>query len=251
MTLANEQKTTDIKYIYLEMIHVVGEKHDVVAGLFKGMIEFNGETLVLLQGLSNCINVVNLRFYNFMTIEVLGAEYKDMIFLTREEQDQESALKIVKAKFQELRDAGYAMVNDGNVIATNRYVDVPAEYLNGKEITSGAAKQAGGVGAFAGTQTRYTPNQYNKQNFTKTPVKKDPGPTAFGRTKTKRPTKDTLALMVEKIEAIKAGDAEVTLPELTVEKEIYVDKAATTAAAYEDEDYYSNIYGAHGAMGMG
>jgi hypothetical protein len=257
MTQEEGQKTTAIKYVYIEMIHNMETRHDVVAGLFKGIIEHNGKTFILVHGLENATSAMNTDFYNVMSLEVMEDNYKNLTFFTASEDDQEKATKMVEDIFTELKDAGYTLANDGKVIAITRFVDVPDEYLKGKAMTNTfghtpAAGTAGaGVGQFANRNGQYRQSQHNPTTYTKTVPKKDPEPTVFGRTKTKKPNKEALDLMIEKIDAIKSGATVPAWPDLCDEKNSGANTAGKSVVGADDDDYedmYGYYRGAHGAM---
>lgn len=250
------QKTTAIKYVYIEMIHNMETRHDVVAGLFKGVIEHNEKTFVLVHGLENATSALNTDFYNVMSLVVAEDTYKNMTFFNATEEDQEKATKAVADVFAELKGAGYTLANDGKVIAITRYVDVPDDYLKGKPVNNayGATAAAGtagaGVGQFAGRNGHYRQSPHNAASYTKVVPKKDPEPTVFGRTKTKKPSKEALDLMIEKIDAIKSGTTVPQWPDLCDEKNSGANTAKKSAVDddYDENDIYGYYRGGHGAM---
>ena len=211
------KKTTKIKYVYMEMIHNKTDKQDVVAGLFQGIYESGGETYILLQGLGGVTSVMNISFYDIMTLEMMEPDYKNMTYFTMEQKDRDTAFTMVKAYYTELMDAGFGFKAGGQMLDSSKYSEVPAEYLEGKPAGSGQENKGTtltGAGSFV-NRSRFQQNQSG--GFTKQPIKKDPEPAAFGRSKTKKPTKDILAIMMEKIVAIQGGEMEVILPELAGE----------------------------------
>jgi len=228
------KKTTKIKYVYLEMIHDKSDKQDVIAGLFQGVYESGGETYILLQGLNGVTSVLNISFYSFMTLEMMEPDYKNMTYFTAEQKDQDTAFTMVKGHYTELMDAGFGFKAGGQMLDSSKYSEVPKEYLEGKPAGSGQDNKAStstGPGNFV-NRSRFQQNQAG--NFTKTPIKKDPEPAVFGRSKTKKPSKDALALMIEKINAIQGGELEPVMPELAGE--------LPAEEPDDDDDVYGNQY---------
>lgn len=213
----------NIKYVYLELILAKDTKCDVIAGLFKGLVEKDGDKLVLLHGLNKGqTNIVSLSFFNIMTIEEMEDEdYKNFAYLTAEKVDQETAIQLLEGYYENMIAGGYGLANDAEIIDIDKYENVPAEYLEGKEIKTevstgtgpgtGVTKPAG-VGQFAAATNRY--NQ-SSSTYTKAAViKKDPEPTIFGRTDNKKPNKSSLEIMEEKLNQIMDGTYTAALPEI-------------------------------------
>jgi hypothetical protein len=238
MTAENTQGKTNIYYVYLEMVLNKEAKYDVISGLFKGIMEVGGNTLVLLHGLKNSTDVLNLKYYNIMSIEERTGDYKNMLYLQAEANDQNTALSTLQTMYKELIAAGRGLINDGKIIDVNKYTNVPKEFLEGKPIGGTAGTGGNGVGNFSNPGTRYVATG---SNYTKQPViKKDPEPFIIKRTKNKKPTKAMLALMEEKIQQIREGTFEQELPEIL---------GADAAGANDDkEDDFQDIYGAGGCM---
>jgi hypothetical protein len=246
MSEVNTQQQCKVRYVYIEMILNKETKYDVVAGLFKGIVEKAGEIFILLHGLKNATAVLNTKFYNIMSLEVMEEEYKNMTYLTSEVSDQELANQMLSELNILLLDNDFGMKNDTKIIDIEKYQDVPVDYKDGKPINkddAAAGAKASGVGSFAAPGTRYQPPAsgvlYSKTNATK-----DPEPSIFSRSTTKKPAKANLELMREKIEHIMAGDYEHELPETV--GDVPVNKDAKTAD--DDDDYYDNMYGGQGAF---
>lgn len=235
---ADTQKPCKTDYVYLEMVLNKETKYDVVSGLFKGIIEKKGQTFILLHGLKNSTDVLNLKFYNFMSIEELTGDFKNYTYLNSEQTDQDTALEMVTAIYKELMAAGFGLVNDGKLIDIEKYRKVPVDYKDGKPLVTGTgtAGSASGVGSFANPGTRYVNNNgiYSRN----TVIKKDPEPSLFKRTKTKKPTKVAIDLMVEKLAQIRAGNFEPSIPDT-----LGVDAAGEHDADDDDTSAYGYGYG--------
>ena len=96
MTATEAASKCDIHYVHLEMVLAKDKNYDVLAGLFKGIVEKKGQKFILLQGLKNATNVLSLKYYNIMTIEIRNGDYKNFTHLTREQVDQDKALEMVE-----------------------------------------------------------------------------------------------------------------------------------------------------------
>ena len=208
------QEACKTNYVYLEMILNKDLKYDVVSGLFKGVIEKNGDKFILLHGLKDSTNVLNLKFYNIMTIEELEDDYKNMTYLTAEDVDQNLAVELVEKIYSNLLSAGIGLENDPRILDVKKFSNVPKEYTEGKPIEKPAhtttTTPTTGVGSFVNPNIRY--NSYGG-TYTKTQVKSEPEPAVLGRTLNKKPLKASLDLMEEKINQIMLGTFKPVLPE--------------------------------------
>lgn len=228
------QTACKTNYVYLEMILNKESKYDVVAGLFKGIIEKDNDKFILLHGLKDSTNVLNLKFYNVMMIEELETDYKNMIYLNSEDSDQKIALEEIQNLYEKMILAKMGVENDPRILDVNKFINVPKEYLEGKSIEKGAVThttQTNGVGSFVNPVTHYSGAA---GAYTKTAVKVEPEPAAFSRSNSKKPLKADLDLMEEKINQIMAGDFNPILPETMGE-----DADGTgVSEEIEDENYY-------------
>jgi len=236
---------TDIKYVYVEMINNKGAKQDVVTGLFGGVFKYESETYILLHGKKDCMSVLNVKCYDIMTIEMLEPEFKNMTIATMERGDQEDIRKLLDSYYDKLIAAGYTPKPGSQVIDITKYTNVPEGYFQGRpageSIGQVGTHAATGAGDFAANRNRYTKNQNG--NYAQTVVKPDPVPVLLERSKTKKPTKDILMLLAEKIENIKSGAVAPTIPELIGEVE--ADASAPTTST--DEEFERDVYG-YGGM---
>jgi hypothetical protein len=196
-------------YVYIEMIFDDPKKNDVLSGLFRGIIEREGQTFIALKGLGSCTNLVALDFYNIMTIEAREKEYRNMAYCTHTPEDQAKAFGMLEAHHKAYLDAGYAIKKGGAIIDDSKFTNVPKE-MGGKELT---AKISSGTGSYSTGHTRYTNPTHVNGAYTQTTVKPDPTPGVIKRSKTNKPTKAQLTELSTLLDAIKAGDHELELPE--------------------------------------
>jgi len=225
--MTTEKSLCKIDYVYLEMILNKENNYEVVSGLFKGIVEQKGDKFVLLHGLKDSTNVLNLKFYNIMTIEERTDDFKNMTYLTAKKVDQNLALTMLEAFYEKFTDAGYVLKNDPVIIDVKKFTEVPDEYLEGKPTSSGTAQSSSsGVGSFASSGKNYS---RATSTYTKPDAKKDPEPTVFGRVKGKKPAKNALENLQEKLNQIREGAFEPVLPETLGDVE-------STVADDEDED---------------
>jgi hypothetical protein len=235
MTAENLAGKCEIDYIYMEMVLNKDTKYDVITGLFKGIVEKKGQKFVLLQGLSNTTNVLSTKFYNIMTIEVREGDYKNYTYLTCEKVDQDIGYEKIEKLAKTLLDNGFGVANDPEIIDTDKYKEVPKDYVEGKPLGNGTAQSgtASGVGSFASPHSRYSQgaHTYTKQ----TTVKPDPVPGLIARTKTKKPSKTALEEMLEKVRQVTADTFEPELPEIMGEDDTGVTEA-------DDDDYAAGYY---------
>lgn len=235
---ADKNNTTQItcktNYVYLEMILNKDSKYDVVAGLFKGIIEKDDDKFILLHGLKDSTNVLNLKFYNIMMIEELEADYKNMMYLNLEASDQKDALERVEELYDRMILANMGIENDPRILDIKKLKNVPKEYIEGKPIEKESGihtTSPNSVGSFANPVTHYAGSS---GVYSKTTAKIEPEPAVFNRSNSKKPLKSTLDLMEEKINQIMAGGFKPTLPETMGE-----DADGTgISEEIEDETYY-------------
>lgn len=215
MTKEAQNKNTNIEYVYVEMVLNQEDKYEVVPGLLQGIIVKEGSTFILLHGKKNVTNIINLKFYNVMTIEVLHKEHKDMTYLTVSADDQKSALSILNQVYEKLLENDFASEKDGDLINILKYTNVPEEYYKGtitnlKGVNSTQDKsthiQYNGVGSFAN-------NDINK-SFQTLNKKKELAPSIFSRIGSKKPSKNSLILMQKKIDQINFGNFQCDLPDI-------------------------------------
>lgn len=214
---AADNEKRSIKYVYIEMIMDKDSKYDVISGLFKGIIERDGDKFILLHGPKEAVNVLNTRFYNIMSIEELDSEYKNMTYLTSEENDQKEAIKKVEELYDLLILSDYGLKNDQRIINVIKYTDVPKEYIDGEPVKTtdlySAPKNNNSVITYPPVVS-YNYNNNVNANVNKTAVKKEPEPTLFGRALSKRPTKSMLDIMESKIEQIMSKTYVHELPKI-------------------------------------
>jgi hypothetical protein len=238
------QEECKVRYVYLEMILNRETKYDVVSGLFKGILQNKGDTFILLHGLKDSTAVLNTKFYNIMSIEVLEEEYKNMTYLTVEPQDQEMGSQILAELYDLLIKSSFGIEGDTKIIDIEKYKDVPDSYKDGKPITSNTIQStpsAKNSGSFNPPTSKYKPSENVVGSFNKMyAAKPDPEPSIIARSKTKRPAKTDLDLMREKIDQIKSGKYVAKLPE-TLGGE--VSAAIDDKSLDDDRDLYAGYYG--------
>ena len=200
-----QTKTTDIEYVYVEMVLNQDDKYEIVPGLLQGIKVKEGSTFVLLHGKKDITNITNLKFYNVMTVEVLYKDHKDMTYFTISAEDQKAALGILNNIYEELLKNNLALEKDGDLINIKGYTNVPEEYYEGtiKNIKDKSTHiQYNGVGNFANNRSFQTLNK-----------KKELVPSIFSRAESKKPSKNSLVIMQTKIDQINLGKFEQELPE--------------------------------------
>ena len=232
-----DQNTTQVacktKYVYLEMILNKDSKYDVISGIFKGITEKNGDKFILLQGLKNSTNVLNIKFYNIMTIEDLEEDYKNMTYLTAEDTDQIIALSTVEKFYHDFLVAGYGLENDSTILDISKFSSIPKEYTEEKAVEK-LTNSAFGAGSYVSPSNRYTDHA---GTYTKTAVKAEPEPRVLGRSDSKKPSKNTLDIMEDKINQIMLGTFNPILPPTIGEDSDGIGVAETV----EDENYYRHF----------
>ena len=219
----------DIEYVYVEMVLNKEHKYEVVSGMFQGIKVRDGATFVLLHGKKDVTNIINLRYYNVMAIEILHKDHKDMTYLTMKDDDQKAALIMLNKVYKNLLEDNLGQGREGDLINVSRYTNIP-EDRGGNTVTKQYSQQDksthiqyNGVGNFA--------NRSNNNTSTYKPTKKkEIVPTVFNRsTGSKKPSKASLELMQGKIDQINDGNFKCVLPKLI-------------GATEEDNDATTNMY---------
>lgn len=220
---------TTIEYVYIEMVLNKEHKYEVISGMFQGIKVRDGSTFILVHGKKDVTNIINLRYYNIMTIEILHKDHKDMTYLTMKDDDQKAALVMLSSVYKKLLEDNLGQEREGDLINVSRYTNIP-EDRGGNTVTKQYSQQDktthiqyNGVGDFA-NRTRNNTSTYNSTK------KKEIVPTVFNRTTgSKKPSKASLELMREKIDLINDGNFECVLPKLI-------------GATEEDDDDTTNMY---------
>lgn len=207
---------TDIEYVYVEMVLSKSHKYEVVSGMFQGIKEKEGVTFILLHGKKDVTNIVSLRYYNIMTIEVLHTDHKDMTYLTIKDEDQKAGFLILTNIYKDLLDGAFGKYEDNGIINTKKYTNVPEgcsgstviDKDNTNDRSINIQYRDRGVGNFANNTNKVINNSStNYQTY-----KKEIVPSIFARTGTKKPTKLALELMQIKIDQINDGNFKCVLP---------------------------------------
>lgn len=229
--------TISIEYVYVEMVlsHIEAkvrnksDKYEIISGLLQGIKTnnigcFGPGTFVLLSGEKDATNIVNLKFYDIMTVEVRHREHKDITYLTTKNSDQQHALTLLDSLYKDLLENGFGQNGEKDLVNISKYVNVPKEYYNGTAMNLNSTipdaqhnrannfhehYDRNGVGNFANTNALDHP----ATQTTLLNKKKEIVPGIFNRTKTKKPSKNHLLLMREKIDQINSGEFECNLPE--------------------------------------
>lgn len=211
MTGVITEKECKTKYVYVEMIINKKDKHDVVAGLFKGMYKHkDGTEFILLHGLKDSTNMLNIDLYNVLSIEELSDGYRNMAYFTIEKSEKKKSLEKVDKLYKSMLEAGLNIDNDKKIIDINKYRDVPKEYVQGKPLDGGITT---GGGTYNQSHCGYSRTGASDDYSVNNTSKKDPEPTVIKRTSGKKPSKSDLKLMEEKINKIMENEYEPKLPE--------------------------------------
>lgn len=239
--MQHQRSPLDPKYVYVELTYHKESKYDVIAGLYSGMIERNGHTFVIVDGLKGAKNIVNLKYFNIMTIEELKEDYKEFKFFHEKETDL--ALEQLKSVHTSLSNSTMKMMVDGSsiIVDTSKYIEVPKAYIDCEQISKTVVN--GNVGSYGSGSTgtpinRYCNNTTSSYTCKPTYEKKDPEPALFSRKKGEKPNKTALETMEEKINQIMSGSFKPTLPDTSKdnnENPSYVNKTNTD---YDDNSEY-------------
>ena len=193
-----------IEYVAVEIIDKKAspENCEIITGLFKGLaiLESNDvkQLFILVAGPKDAVDIYSLKYYNIMTLIVLGKDTKAMTYFTLSIEDQKTAIETLKTIVVKMYAENRMLEHDPDIIDISTFKNVPDDIRKTHKTASKIQNDA------SVPQTTYN-----------TPyVKKDPKPGVIKRTKTKKPTKRTLISMITKITDIKKGTLTITLPEI-------------------------------------
>lgn len=244
--MQHQRSPFDTKYVYVELTYHKESKYDVIAGLYKGMMERKGHTFVLINGLKGATNIVNLKFFNIMTIEELKDDHKEFKYFHEKEKDL--SLEELKKSHESLVKCSMMLDQSTNIVDISKYIDVPTAYLECETITKPSVN--GNVGAYGVGSTNNPINRYSNathssytggttSTYSKSYEKKDPEPTLFSRKKGDKPNKTALEIMEEKINQIMSGSFTPDLPDTSEDKEESPSYASKTNTDYDDTADYA------------
>jgi len=190
-------------YVHIEMIFSKDKRDDVVSGLFKGMLESNGDTFVLLHGPKESTKALNIKFYDFLSIEVLEEEYKNLYYPRILKSEQEEALEIVQKLYKALLDSGFALATDPVIIDMDKYSDLPEAYKEGR--TTAISKDVGTTAHKPTIPVNVYGRHYSATNHYSPTVIVTAEPEAkfFQRSDSKKPSKLDIEAMFAKLDLIK------------------------------------------------
>lgn len=228
------------KYVHLEMIFSKDKRDDVVSGLFKGILESNGDIFILLHGAKDSTKALNTKFYDFMGIEELEEEYKNLWFFKSLKSDQEEALKIVRSLYKVLLDNGFSLATDPVLVDIEKYSELPEAYKEGK--SSVASKGTGGSVYRAPANTYSHAGGYHNRTTTYTPpAAVEPEAKFFQRTDSKKPSKSDLDTMFAKMDLIKKNEYKPVLVD-TPEDSPTDEPIREVKNTYAEYGYMNGIY---------
>ena len=228
--MSTKDNTCSTKYAYLELVFEKDNSYEVAAGLFKGLLDIKGSKYILLQGTKDTVDVMNTNFYDIMTIEQAEEKTKSMVYLTNNEDDQETAMRMLENIYKDLIDGGKALENDPNIIDISKYSGVPEEYSMGLNNSS------------TSTINRST---------TPTVPKKEEGPkiTFIERDEdSKKPTTKELDTLSSMLDAIKTGKLKIDVPQLKGD-ESDEDSNDNNSSTDDDDDAYKDYFNGYRSGG--
>ena len=194
----------NIEYVAVEIIDkgATPQNCEIITGLFKGLaiLESNGvkQLFILIAGPKDAIDIYSFKYYNIITLIVLGKDTKAMTYFTLDTEDQEIAIETLKTIVIEIRAEDRMLENDPDIIDISTFKNIPDNIKKPHK-----------------TISRTQGDNNLSQNTVGTAyVRKTPEPSVIKRTKTKKPTKKVLLDMITKITNIKKGVFTATLPKI-------------------------------------
>lgn len=195
----------DIKYISVELVDKSSLRKDceIISGLFKGLatLEDNNieQLFVLIIGKEeDTTNIYNTKYYNIVSVTILGEDTKAITYFTIDDTDQNKAIELLKSVIIVMEKDKRMLEFDPDIIDMATYTDTP-DNIGDVSKTHLCSKTDTSVNV----ANNYTPYE-----------KKEPSPSVIKRTRTKKRTKKELLDMVNKVKDVKNGIFIVKLPEI-------------------------------------
>ncbi|RLF88111.1 hypothetical protein DRN34_00040 [Thermococci archaeon] len=222
-----------LKYVYVELISTEGSKFDVVRGLFSGFKskveddkEKEGDEFFLLyhekagptvtSKVQPVTSLYNTKYYDIMHIEILKNDVKELVFMTKEEEDQQKAYNMLVDVVKEMLEEKRMYKDDEGIIDVATYNSIPTDRASADDDVKSTDTTA--------TRRRTAACGYNTNagfnNYTHSYQKKEPEMTMLKRTKGRKPSKVALERMWAKLDEITEGVFEPKLPELQGDDEV-------------------------------
>jgi len=244
-----------LKYVYLELISTTDSKFDVVRGLFSGIttkeekdpkkeadefyiLYYEKAGATSTSKAQPVTSLYNTKYYDVMHIEALKNDVKELIFFTKEDDDQEKAHKKLIKLLEEMREDERMYKNDEDIIDVAAYTDIPSDKVSTEEKKKDTSTRTNRRNTSAACGYNHTSgyNQGYNHNTGYNYQKKEPEMTVLKRSSGKKPTKEALETMQAKIDEIMGGTYVPELPELPVDDEPEDDKTDA------QEDDYAGHY---------
>jgi hypothetical protein len=194
-----------IEYVAIEIIDKKAspENCEVITGLFKGLtiLESNNvkQLFILVAGPKDAVDIYSFKYYNVMTLIVLGKNTKALTYFTLSVEDQKVAIEALKSIVVKMYAENRMLGQDPDIIDISTFKNVPDDIRK-------AHKTSSKVQSNINTPQQNVPcTSY---------VRRDPEPGVIKRVKTKKPTKEALINMITKIADIKKGTLTIALPEI-------------------------------------
>ena len=193
-----------IEYVAVEIIDKKAspENCEIITGLFKGLVTLEisnvKQLFILVAGPKDAVDIYSFKYYNVMTLVVLGKDTKAMTYFTLNIEDQKTAIETLKTIVVKMYAENRMLEHDPDIIDISTFRNVPDDIRKTHKTTSK-------------TQNNISvPQTTSNTSY----IKEDPKPGVIKRAKTKKPTKRALISMITKIIDIKKGTLTVTLPEI-------------------------------------
>ena len=194
-----------IKYISVELVDKSSLRKDceIISGLFKGLATLEDNSIeqlfVLIIGKKeDTTNIYNTKYYNIVSVTILGEDTKAITYFTLDDTDQNKAIELLKSVIIVMEKDKRMLEFDPDIIDMSTYTDTPNN-IGDVSKTHLCSKTNTPVNV----ASSYTPYE-----------KKEPSPSVIKRTRTKKRTKKELLDMVNRVKDVKNGIFIVKLPEI-------------------------------------
>lgn len=202
-----------VKYISVELVDKSSLRGncEIISGLFKGLapLENNNvkQLFVLIAGKKeDTTNIYNTKYYNVVSVTVLGEDTKAITYFTLNSEDQNKAIELLKNVITVMEKNKRMLELDPDIIDMSTYTDTPNNTDNVDKTCSYPK---------AAIPTNNVANNYTSYE------KKEPSPSVIKRTGIKKRTKKELLDMINRVKEVKNGTFVVKLPEIIEDDDVF------------------------------
>jgi len=209
----------DLKYVIVEMIENNQEKavsRSIRSGLLKGIKPHKhtvkdkekNDVLIVLSSKENVLYLLNLSYFNILSIKKSDGASKIATYFRANEDDQSKAFSIIADIVLGMHAAERTDKNDCNLINLETYTDLPDDFTTIKADDDTSTVSKSSTYNPTGNRNIGARSTVNRSAV----VEKDEVKPQFFKRGSKKPSEDALKEMDKRIKEIASGKLEIKLP---------------------------------------